>query len=181
MNESQFPSTKTRLWTIFWVFITSVTLDQGTKILAQSHLKYAPTKKYLWDTFRFQYAENAGAFLGLGSNLPDIWRFWILTGVSGLLLFVLFIFLVRTKSDLYTTVSLALILGGGVSNLLDRGFRDSGKVVDFMNMGIGSLRTGIFNIADMGIMAGVFMILFQPMFFKASREKEPEPLGQTKE
>ena len=34
-----------------------------------------------------------------------------------------------------------------------------GHVVDFMNMGIGQLRTGIFNVADMAIMAGLFMLL----------------------
>jgi signal peptidase II len=33
-------------------------------------------------------------------------------------------------------------------------------VIDFLNVGIGSLRTGIFNVADMAIMLGVFLLLF---------------------
>jgi signal peptidase II len=52
-----------------------------------------------------------------------------------------------------------LIVGGGVSNLIDR-LRYGGYVVDFLNVGIGSLRTGIFNVADMAIMAGVIIWAF---------------------
>ena len=44
-----------------------------------------------------------------------------------------------------------------------------GNVVDFMNMGIGNLRTGIFNIADMAIMAGLFMML--PTMFTKTKEE----------
>ena len=51
------------------------------------------------------------------------------------------------------SVAIALIVGGGVSNLIDR-LRYGGYVVDFLNVGIGSLRTGIFNVADMAIMVG---------------------------
>jgi len=55
--------------------------------------------------------------------------------------------------------SVALIVGGGVSNLIDR-VRYGGYVVDFLNVGIGPLRTGIFNVADMAIMAGVVLWAF---------------------
>jgi signal peptidase II len=52
---------------------------------------------------------------------------------------------------------LALLIGGGVSNLVDRISR--GAVVDFLNLGIGSLRTGIFNVADMAIMSGIALLI----------------------
>ena len=58
------------------------------------------------------------------------------------------------------TVALSAIFGGGLSNILDR-ILNNGLVVDFMNMGIGSVRTGIFNIADVAIMSGLgLMLLF---------------------
>lgn len=54
---------------------------------------------------------------------------------------------------------MALFLGGGVSNLLDRLIH--GTVIDFMNVGIGPLRTGIFNVADMAIMLGAGIIVLE--------------------
>ena len=51
-------------------------------------------------------------------------------------------------------VGLALVLGGGIGNLIDRVLRD-GLVTDFVQIGIGSLRTGIFNLGDLAIVLGV--------------------------
>jgi signal peptidase II len=56
-------------------------------------------------------------------------------------------------------ISLTLIFSGGISNFYDRA-SNNGAVIDFLNVGIGSLRTGIFNVADMAIMLGVFLLLF---------------------
>ena len=54
--------------------------------------------------------------------------------------------------------AMLLIGAGGVGNLIDRVARE-GRVIDFMNMGIGSLRTGIFNVADVQIMVGMGLLL----------------------
>ncbi|HEX8522706.1 MAG TPA: signal peptidase II, partial [Tepidisphaeraceae bacterium] len=63
-------------------------------------------------------------------------------------------------------VGLTLVAAGGVSNLADR--IAHGSVIDFLNVGIGSLRTGIFNLADMAIMAGMAMLLLW-----AHRQRKP--------
>jgi signal peptidase II len=57
-------------------------------------------------------------------------------------------------------VALALIAGGGISNLIDRLLYD-GRVTDFLNVGIGALRTGIFNLADMVILAGALLLVLR--------------------
>ena len=49
------------------------------------------------------------------------------------------------------------VLGGDIGNLTDR-FIHGGRVVDFMNVRLGSLRTCIFNVADMIIMAGIRLL-----------------------
>ena len=67
-------------------------------------------------------------------------------------------------------IAFAFIIAGGGSNIIDLILE--GKVVDFLNIGIGDFRSGIFNIADMAIMAGLFLIL--PMAFKSSVPKEKE-------
>jgi signal peptidase II len=56
--------------------------------------------------------------------------------------------------------ALALVLAGGSSNLIDR-FANDGYVVDFINLGVGPIRTGIFNVADVAITAGILLLLFQ--------------------
>lgn len=137
-----------------------ITFDQATKIVAQSYLASAPPISYLGDVFRFQYMENHGAFLGIGAILPSEARFWLFTIIVALILTTIFVYLVtHNKIDFSLLSSFTLILTGGVSNLIDRIIND-GAVIDFMNIGIGSLRTGVFNVADMAIMGGLGIILF---------------------
>jgi signal peptidase II len=61
---------------------------------------------------------------------------------------------------------LALVAGGGISNLIDR-LLYNGRVTDFLNVGIGGVRTGIFNVADMAIMAGALLLLLNMRDSKA--------------
>jgi signal peptidase II len=116
--------------------------------------------EYLGGSVRLILAHNTGAFLSLGAYLPETLRYALLTvGVGVLLLALLVYAIVGKEIDRLGVISLALIFAGGASNLGDR-FVYGGYVVDFVQMGIGSLRTGIFNVADMAIMAGTFMLLF---------------------
>lgn len=61
-----------------------------------------------------------------------------------------------------TVVAWSLVLSGGLGNLVDRIIND-GRMIDFMNIGIGSLRTGIFNVADVYITVGVVVLVFQSL------------------
>jgi len=98
--------------------------------------------------------------LSLGASLPDSMRQLLLSFGVGALLIGLLIYALRSKSiDRLGVFSLALIFAGGASNLGDR-IAYGGYVVDYVQVGIGSLRTGVFNIADMAIMAGTFVLLF---------------------
>jgi signal peptidase II len=140
------------------VTFISIALDQVTKVLATDAFKGKPSISYLGDIFRFQFATNEGAFLSLGGNLPESARFWVLTvGVGGLLLGIT-VQALRNPVDTANLSGYALIVSGGFSNWIDRA-RFGGVVVDFMNMGLGSLRTGIFNIADLAIVAGIGVLL----------------------
>jgi lipoprotein signal peptidase len=133
--------------------------DQATKVMATRALKFSPPRSYLGDLFRLTYSENPGVFLGLGGNLPSGLRFWLLTVGMGLLLFGLLAYtLLNHRLTSLQVTALALIVGSGLSNWADR-VLTGGAVIDFMNAGIGSLRTGIFNFADLGIEAGVLLLL----------------------
>jgi signal peptidase II len=143
------------------VFCSCLGCEQWTKRLATEHLKQVPPTQYLADTLRIQYAENPGAFLGAGGGLPAQQRFWLLVVVNAVVLIAIPAVL-AAKTDLGRAqlFSVALLLAGGIGNLLDRVFHD-GLVIDFLNMGIGPLRTGIFNVADMAILAGFALLILQ--------------------
>ena len=155
------PSTKSidlkqmaKIFVIAIVLIACIGCDQATKFVAKNFLRPDALISFAADTFRLQYAENSGAFLSLGSTLPEPWRHLIFTVLVAIFLFGLLSYALLSR-ELATrhVVCLSLVCGGGLSNLIDRIAYD-GRVVDFLNLGIGSLRTGIFNVADMAITAG---------------------------
>jgi len=149
-----------RLFILSWVVLSCVGVDQFTKWIATGELRGKGMTAYLGDFFRLQYSENPGAFLSLGAGLSNDSRFWFLTVlVGGVLVAAGAYLLMAQKISKLSVHALAWTVAGGMSNLIDRAFRDNGAVVDFMNVGIGSLRTGIFNVADMAIMAGVALLV----------------------
>ena len=72
-------------------------------------------------------------------------------------------------------IAFVLLFGGGVSNLIDR-LINNGRVVDFVSIGIGPLRTGIFNVADVYIMAGVLLIVL--LSITSGRQEKQHPTSQ---
>lgn len=133
--------------------------DQVTKAVAKSTLSPGRVVTFAADTVRLQMTENAGAFLSLGASWPASIRQMIFTIGAGIVVGAIALYaLADTRGGVARAVALALISGGGLSNLFDR-VTYGGHVVDFLNIGVGTLRTGIFNVADMGVMAGVVLLL----------------------
>lgn len=149
-----------RLILIFIVLVSCVGCDQTTKSIAVSNLPELKTFSYLGDTLRLQLTYNRGAFLSLGSTLPDVLRHSIFTvGICFLLIGAL-TFALFSKSGTFSVVlGVSLFFAGGVGNLIDR-ILHGGSVVDFLNVGVGPLRTGIFNIADVAIMIGTIVLFY---------------------
>lgn len=137
---------------------TTVGCDRVTKHFAATTLADTTRQSLLADTVRLEYTENAGAFLGLGSNWPPLVRTGLFTVGNGVLLAGLVVSAIRLGWSRPAFVGLALFIAGGVSNLADRVVR--GSVIDFMNVGLGPVRTGIFNVADVAIMLGAALVVF---------------------
>ena len=96
-------------------------------------------------------------------------RFWLLTVATAVLLLGLAVFLiVQWQMPRFSFIALSCVLAGGLGNMIDRLVHD-GRVIDFLNLGLGSLRTGIFNIADIAITGGVVLL------WTASLRKAPQP------
>ena len=117
----------------------------------------APTQSYLAGTVQLEYAENTGAFLSLGSQLPEWAQTTLLRVGVSLALAALVLIALRYQWPGFALAGASLTFAGGVSNLLDRILR--GSVVDFMSVGIGPIRTGIFNVADVAIIMGAVLLI----------------------
>jgi len=146
-------------WCVVLVLVAStVGCDAVTKRLAAESLAGFPAQSFLGDTVRLTYVENAGGFLNLGATLPPWARMTVFTVAVGAFLLLMVAAAWRSGWRQWHTVALSLLLAGGFSNWVDR--LSDGRVVDFLNVGIGALRTGIFNVADVAIMVGVALFLF---------------------
>lgn len=142
------------------VLVFSVVTDQVSKVIARDALEGEPTQSFLGDSFRLTFIENHGAFLGLGGSLPPIARTLIFTVFVSIMLVGFLVWVWRTPDlSKLTLVACALVVGGGIGNLIDR-VTNNGGVADFLNLGIGGLRTGIFNLADVWIVVGAVLLLF---------------------
>jgi signal peptidase II len=154
------------------ILFGSVGCDQATKLVARRQLADQGTLSYLGDTVRLTLVENHGAFLGLGSTLPGYVRTLLFTGLVGVFLAAFLYWLIRTSTiSRLALLSSSLLVGGGIGNLIDR-IAFGGGVTDFLNLGIGWLRTGIFNVADVWIMVGAALMFVTPEIREAWREDE---------
>ena len=142
---------------LFIAIAATIGCDRLTKHAAATTLADSPARSFLADTIRLEYAENTGAFLGLGADWPRPVRMTIFAAANAALLTVLVIAARRGRWATPALVGVALIAAGGASNLVDR--ISYGTVIDFINVGIGPVRTGIFNVADVAIMLGAGILV----------------------
>lgn len=148
----------------FLLLLLILAIDQGSKYLARQWVP--PTGSDFFDGWvRLTLVENHGGFLGIVADFPHWFRLFFLIGCVGLLLCACLMALLRTTQQCSPyRFPLACIAGGGLSNLLDRLHGDGG-VTDFLIFGSGMLQTGIFNLADVFIVVGSFLLGYQ--FFRS--------------
>jgi signal peptidase II len=152
----------TRFGLIAIVLLGCVGCDQASKQLVRGHFDLGASQSFLGDTLRLTHAQNPGAFLGAGASLPPLARAAVFQGAVGLIVLALLCGAAfMRKLDVWQVVALTLLAASGLGNLIDR-LAHNGLVTDFLNMGIGPLRTGIFNVADMAGMAGIAILLLRP-------------------
>jgi signal peptidase II len=110
---------------------------------------------------RLIYSQNQGGWGGLGSGLSSHWHTFWLIGLPALVLLWAGHNLFKAPAQLSrASVGWALVLGGGLSNLLDRVVR--GYVVDYAYIGYGGIGTNIFNLADTLLLIGLFLVVLAP-------------------
>ena len=110
---------------------------------------------------------NRGISYGLFQQNSELGR-WGLIVISILAAIGLSVWIRRTNAKLLA-VSLGLIVGGAVGNVIDR--LAYGAVFDFIQFHIGSWSWYVFNVADAAIVAGVVGLLYDSFVLEGRRAK----------
>lgn len=148
------------------ITIIILILDQLTKITAINNLKDGNSVKVIGDFLNLTYVENYGAGFGILQNAR-----WLFIVVTIAVVISMIYFAISNKNDLMLKISIYILIGGAIGNLIDRIFR--GYVVDFIDIRFGKLYDfPVFNIADIAVVVGA--ILLAVSIFKQEKEKKNE-------
>jgi len=139
------------------VLASNVGCDQVSKSIARNTLREPVS--FVNYHVNLVKVENTGAFLSVGSALPSFLKLMLLNAFP-LMVLLLASFYVFTKSNLsrLTTIGICFVVGGGLGNVYDRIVY--GSVTDFLHIDFVIFQTGVFNLADVSIMTGMAMIVF---------------------
>jgi len=141
-----------------------VAIDQVTKFLITNKI-YLHSKKVIISNFiNLVHIKNKGIAFGI-FNKPGT-ECYILSGITIIaIFFIIYMIFTEGKKSLFISIPLGLILGGAIGNLIDRIL--FGEVTDFIDLHIGIYHWPAFNVADMAISIGGFMILLFILMKKA--------------
>ena len=133
------------------IIILSVAADQLTKYLAVTHLANGESYPFIENILHFTYVENRGAAFGMLAN-----HRWVFMVISTVAIVLVMIWLFKDKtSGLWFRSAAALIVGGGIGNMIDRVIL--GYVVDFID--VVCIDFYVFNVADSCVCVGCGMFL----------------------
>jgi signal peptidase II len=153
---------------IVLVLVANIGCDQISKNAIRKNVGFYQTIHVIRDYVTITYVENTGAFLSIGSTLPGTWKVIVLSVVPLVALLIGIVYLLMKKNLTWlSALALSFAIGGGIGNIYDRLIH--GSVTDFMHINFGLFQTGIFNMADVSIMTGMFIFLYQSYSRQKSR------------
>ncbi len=153
-----------------WLWITALVLvlDQITKWVANTSMSLYQTIEVM-PYFNFTLAYNHGAAFSFLADAGG-WQRWFFTGLAAVFSVVIFVWLMRLKSSAkLEAISLSLILGGAVGNLIDRVL--FGYVIDFLDVYYQGYHWPAFNIADSAICIGAVLLILDSFKHKPEEAK----------
>lgn len=142
----------------------TVIIDQITKYFVSSNMFVGEQIDVIPKVLRWTYVQNRGAAFGSLSNAR-----WIFLVASVVLILVICIYLLKSeKISSFQSVMLALILGGGIGNMIDR--IALGYVVDFVDFYFIPLWHWVFNVADACVCVGGILFAVSLLFDESTKK-----------
>lgn len=144
-----------RTLVILTILSSNIGCDQISKNFVRQRIGYNEQIGLINNYLTLTKIENTGAFLSLGHSLPRPIKILLLTILPMVVLGLALLYLLAKRSlSNITVVGICFIVGGGVGNIYDRLIY--GSVTDFLHIDFVIFQTGIFNMADVSIMTGMF-------------------------
>ena len=159
---------------LFWGAVVSVLiLDIITKLVAEAMLLRTTGVSVLGEWFQLRLVYNPGAAFGLHLGPYSRWIFFAVAAFAVVLLNRMS----KTSQvgDWFRQLALGLICGGAAGNLIDR-VRSSRGVVDFIDVGVGTMRWPTFNVADIAVSCGAIALAISLWREDSRRAEQPEPV-----
>jgi signal peptidase II len=151
---------------IVLILSSTIGCDQVSKIIVRKHVSEYEQIGLIHDYFTLTKVENTGAFLSLGTTLPQPLKTILLVILPMLALgFALYYLFTKTSLSSLRIIAICFIIGGGIGNIYDR--LVYGSVTDFLHINLGIVQTGIFNIADVAVMTGVILLFLDTSLERA--------------
>lgn len=147
---------------IWIIVVVGILIDFLSKRWALAHLAKGQVIDLIPGYLDFSYLENRGAAFGIFQN-----NVWALSLISWIMALVIFLYLIKNKKDMpkVAQISFAMILAGAIGNGIDRSFYSF--VVDFIHFHIENRwHFPTFNVADMFVTCGTFLLLIYLLFSK---------------
>ncbi|MFQ6607946.1 MAG: signal peptidase II [Fidelibacterota bacterium] len=142
-------------------------LDQVTKQIIRANLERGESLQVIGNNVLITHIENPG--IAFGINIEGGSSFFMMASLLATLLIIIYLWRWR-KGSLSIRISLSLILGGALGNLIDRFL--FGKVVDFIQVGAGGWYWPVFNVADSCVTIGMILFLYISFFRLKSETAE---------
>ena len=152
----------------FLIAVLVFAADMATKAAVSSKMVLYQSIPVIGDWVKLTYIHNSGAAFGMFQGGR-----WPLIAVSVAAAVLVTVMALRGRSKLSLVIPLGLILGGALGNLVDR--IRLGEVVDFINVGIGTHRWPVFNVADSAVSVGVVWLA---LVLSRKPQSEIEPPGE---
>ena len=141
---------------MFWpVVAVIVVVDVVTKMIARTALVPFAPQQVVGDVLRLTLVRNQGAAFGLYLGEYSRYIFMVLT--VGALIILWRLYQSTREGDVPRTLAIALVCAGALGNLIDR-IRWHEGVVDFIDVGFRDMRWPTFNVADMAVSTGAFLL-----------------------
>ena len=157
------------------LFFGVVLADQISKVIIDRTFNLNETLPLVGDVLYLRYIRNPGIAFGLSLGHP-----LVMLGVTTLIIAVMGGLFIKGKiasESVLEKIAMVMVLGGAIGNLLDR--IRMREVIDFIDMGIGSYRWPVYNLADTFVTVGMAMLVFTIVFGK-ERQKPDENTSFTR-
>ncbi|MDO5556100.1 MAG: signal peptidase II [Clostridia bacterium] len=150
---------------IILVLIISISIDQIIKAIVVNNL-YKSSTDIFEGVLSLTYIENTGGAFGIGSNSIIM---FIIVNIIVIAITARFLLLKKEHINNHILISLALILSGGIGNLIDRIFR--GHVIDYIDFN-ALIKYPVFNFADICVVVGCAIIIISIICSTRTKSKD---------